>query len=86
MNDFGPSWRDGHAFNAIIHNVRPDLVDMEAVPQRKNRENLEHAFSTAEQHLGIPRLLDPEGKSEIEPGALILYGRAASRDSTVTRS
>lgn len=34
---------------------------MEQVPRNTNRVNLEHAFTTAEQHLGIPRLLDPEG-------------------------
>ncbi len=61
VKDFGRSWRDGVAFNAIIHNIRPELVDMKQVPNNSNRANLEHAFSTAEQHLGIARLLDPEG-------------------------
>ena len=49
------------AFNAIIHNIRPELVDMKQVPKNTNRTNLEHAFNTAETHLGIARLLDPEG-------------------------
>ena len=61
VNDFGKSWRNGVAFNAIIHNIRPELVDMKQVPKNPNRVNLEHAFSTAETHLGIARLLDPEG-------------------------
>ncbi len=64
MKDFGRSWRDGFAFNAIIHNIRPELVDMKKVRQSPARANLEHAFNTAENHLGIPRLLDPEGRSE----------------------
>ena len=45
----------------MIHNLRPDLVDMDAVRQQQARVNLEHAFSTAEG-LGIARLLDPEGR------------------------
>uniref|UniRef100_A0A3Q2FKT7 Calponin-homology (CH) domain-containing protein n=1 Tax=Cyprinodon variegatus TaxID=28743 RepID=A0A3Q2FKT7_CYPVA len=60
VKDFGPSWRDGVAFQAVVHAIRPDLVDMEVVRRRKNRENLEEAFSLAENELGIPRLLDPE--------------------------
>lgn len=63
VKDFGPSWRDGVAFQAVVHAIRPDLVDMEVVRRRKNRENLEEAFSLAENELGIPRLLDPEGLS-----------------------
>ena len=63
IKDFGKSWKDGVAFNAMIHNLRPDLVDMEIVQQQQPRVNLEHAFSTAETHLGIARLLDPEGTS-----------------------
>lgn len=60
IKDFGKSWTDGVAFNAMIHNIRPDLVDMDNVQKQQARINLEHAFSTAETELGIPRLLDPE--------------------------
>uniref|UniRef100_A0A3Q3K894 Calponin-homology (CH) domain-containing protein n=1 Tax=Monopterus albus TaxID=43700 RepID=A0A3Q3K894_MONAL len=60
VKDFGPSWRDGVAFQSVVHAIRPDLVDMEAVRRRSNRENLEEAFALAENELGIPRLLDPE--------------------------
>lgn len=61
MKDFGPSWRSGVAFHAIIHSIRPELVDMEHVRAQSNRKNLEEAFTLAEEKLGIPRLLDPEG-------------------------
>ncbi|KAK7104412.1 hypothetical protein V1264_019133 [Littorina saxatilis] len=60
IKDFGKSWKDGVAFNAMIHNIRPDLVDMDNVRRQQARINLEHAFSTAEDKLGIARLLDPE--------------------------
>ncbi|RVE57606.1 hypothetical protein OJAV_G00217940 [Oryzias javanicus] len=60
VRDFGPSWRDGVAFQSMVHAIRPDLVDMEEARRRSNRENLEEAFSLAENQLGIPRLLDPE--------------------------
>lgn len=65
IKDFGKSWKDGVAFNAMIHNIRPDLVDMDAVKRQQARVNLEHAFSTAENQLGIPRLLDPEGEWKV---------------------
>ncbi|KAK6304736.1 hypothetical protein J4Q44_G00253220 [Coregonus suidteri] len=60
VKDFGASWRSGVAFHSVVHAIRPDLVDMEVVRRRSNRENLEEAFSLAENELGIPRLLDPE--------------------------
>lgn len=67
VKDFGPSWRDGVAFQTVVHAIRPDLVDMEVVRRRSNRENLEDAFSLAENELGIPRLLDPEGARNLFP-------------------
>nr|VZI36511.1 unnamed protein product [Spirometra erinaceieuropaei] len=60
IKDFGPSWRDGVAFNAIVHSINPKLVDMQEVAHCSNRENLHRAFSLAEEELGIPKLLDPE--------------------------
>lgn len=61
VKDFGRSWRSGVAFHSVIHAIRPELVDLENVKGRSNRENLEEAFTIAEMELGIPRLLDPEG-------------------------
>ena len=60
--DFTSSWRDGLAFNALIHRNRPDLVDWRSVRSRVARERLEMAFHVAEREYGVTRLLDPEGK------------------------
>nr|XP_019953051.1 PREDICTED: nesprin-1-like [Paralichthys olivaceus] len=60
VKDFGPSWRTGLAFFAVINSLRPNLVDMERVLRRSNCENLQEAFLLAEMELGIPQLLDPE--------------------------
>uniref|UniRef100_A0A8C3G4R7 Calponin-homology (CH) domain-containing protein n=1 Tax=Cyclopterus lumpus TaxID=8103 RepID=A0A8C3G4R7_CYCLU len=60
VKDFGPSWRTGLAFFAVIHALRPNLVDMERIWRRPNRENLQEAFLLAETELGVPQLLDPE--------------------------
>lgn len=41
---------------------RPELFDWSSVEKKMSViDRLEHAFSKAEQHLGIERLLDPEG-------------------------
>ncbi|XP_013881860.1 dystrophin [Austrofundulus limnaeus] len=58
--NFSSSWNDGLAFNALIHSHRPELFDWSSVDKKTSVERLEHAFSKAEQHLGIERLLDPE--------------------------
>ncbi len=63
--DFGPSWRDGYIFNAMVHNIDPSLVKMEELKLRSNVDNLENAFNIAENNLGIPRLLDAEGKLKV---------------------
>ncbi|KAF8570934.1 hypothetical protein P879_02040 [Paragonimus westermani] len=60
VQDFGSSWRDGLAFNAMVHNIDSTLVQMDQLKYRTHRENLEHAFTQAETYLGIPKLLDPE--------------------------
>ncbi|UJR08743.1 hypothetical protein I4U23_013000 [Adineta vaga] len=60
VRDFTTSWRDGLAFNALVHGIRPDLVDLRRVQQMEVRDRLENAFVVAEEHLGVPRLMDAE--------------------------
>ena len=61
VTDFKSSWRNGMAFLAVIHALRPDLIDMKNVKHRSNKDNLREAFKIAEQELKIPKLLEPEG-------------------------
>ncbi len=61
VRDFTSSWRDGLAFNALIHAIRPDLVDLRRVERMNPRERLENAFRIAQDHLGIHSLIDAEG-------------------------
>ncbi|KPM10180.1 Microtubule-actin cross-linking factor 1-like protein [Sarcoptes scabiei] len=60
VRDFTHSWKDGKAFNAIIHRNRPDLLDYRSCRSRTAIQNLEHAFNVAERDLGVTKLLDPE--------------------------
>uniref|UniRef100_A0A8B7VPT1 Dystrophin-like n=1 Tax=Castor canadensis TaxID=51338 RepID=A0A8B7VPT1_CASCN len=60
--NFTTSWSDGLALNALIHSHRPDLFDWNSVvSQQSATQRLEHAFNIAKCHLGIEKLLDPEG-------------------------
>ena len=60
VKDFSESWRDGKAFCSLIHRHRPDLIDYRKVKQQAPIDNLEMAFTVAENELGVTRLLDPE--------------------------
>lgn len=61
ITNFTTSWSDGLAFTALIHRFRPDLFDYEIVSRKPANARLEYAFRMAHKHLGIARLLDPEG-------------------------
>uniref|UniRef100_A0A8D2ZD64 Dystrophin n=1 Tax=Scophthalmus maximus TaxID=52904 RepID=A0A8D2ZD64_SCOMX len=74
--NFSSSWNDGLAFNALIHSHRPELFDWSAVEKKTSAiDRLEHAFSTAEQHLRTDRLLDPEDVAVPHPDkkSVIMY-------------
>ncbi|KAM9828919.1 dystrophin isoform 2-T2 [Syngnathus typhle] len=74
--NFSSSWNDGLAFNALLHSHRPELFDWSSVEAKESAiDRLEHAFSKAEQHLGIDRLLDPEDVAVPHPDkkSVIMY-------------
>ncbi|XP_028029406.1 dystonin isoform X15 [Bombyx mandarina] len=75
VSDFTSSWRDGLAFNALIHRNRPDLIDWRNIRSRQVRERLETAFHVVEKEYGVTRLLDPEDVDTHEPDekSLITY-------------
>ena len=58
VTNFTKNWRSGLAFCALIHRHRPELLNYDDCLTKSNAENLELAFSLAEEHVGIPRLLD----------------------------
>ncbi|XP_071480653.1 spectrin beta chain, non-erythrocytic 1-like [Diadema antillarum] len=60
IRNFTTSWRDGLAFNALIHKHRPDLIDYNKLTKVQPVQNLNNAFNVAEQKLGLAKLLDPE--------------------------
>ncbi|XP_014871899.1 spectrin beta chain, erythrocytic isoform X3 [Poecilia latipinna] len=60
ITNFTTSWKDGMAFNALIHKHRPDLVDYTKLKRSNPTHNLQNAFNVAEQKLGVTKLLDPE--------------------------
>nr|CAD7416103.1 unnamed protein product [Timema poppensis] len=54
------SWRNGLAFNALLHSHRPDLISYETLQPRQHRQNLNNAFDVANTVLGVPKILDAE--------------------------
>lgn len=71
IKDFTSSWKNGLAFNALIHKHRPHLFDYKELVERRDdyssnmkyaEYTLENAFSIAQEKLQIERLLDIEGK------------------------
>ncbi|XP_006860931.1 PREDICTED: spectrin beta chain, non-erythrocytic 2 [Chrysochloris asiatica] len=67
VHNFTTSWRDGLAFNAIVHKHRPDLLDFEALKKCNAHYNLQNAFNLAEKELGLTKLLDPEDVNVDQP-------------------
>ncbi|XP_066903176.1 spectrin beta chain, erythrocytic isoform X2 [Halyomorpha halys] len=85
IQDFTGSWRNGLGFNALIHSHRPDLIDFTSLQPAKHIENLNNAFETAHQELGIPKLLDAEDVDTNRPDEKSIMTYVASYYHTFAR-
>ncbi|XP_039230900.1 spectrin beta chain, non-erythrocytic 5 isoform X4 [Drosophila yakuba] len=87
ITDFTNSWRSGLGFNALIHSHRPDLFEYSTIVNSKNSnlDNLNHAFDTAANELGIPSLLDAEDIDSARPDEKSILTYVASYYHTFAR-
>ncbi|MCI4391085.1 hypothetical protein PGIGA_G00130240 [Pangasianodon gigas] len=60
VQNFHISWKDGLAFNALIHRHRPELINYDKLRKDDPVTNLNNAFEVAEKYLDIPKMLDAE--------------------------
>ncbi|XP_048883547.1 spectrin beta chain, non-erythrocytic 1-like isoform X1 [Brienomyrus brachyistius] len=67
IHNFTTSWRDGLAFNAIVHKHRPDLIEFDTLKKSNAHHNLQNAFNLADKELGLTKLLDPEDVNVDQP-------------------
>ncbi|XP_059207001.1 spectrin family protein isoform X1 [Centropristis striata] len=67
IHNFTTSWRDGLAFNAIVHKHRPDVIEFDNLKRSNAHYNLQNAFNVAEKELGLTKLLDPEDVNVDQP-------------------
>jgi Ca2+-binding EF-hand superfamily protein len=66
VKDFTYSWQSGLAFCALIHRHRPDLLNYDTLDKTDAHACTRTAFDVAQQHLGIPQLLDVEDLCDVK--------------------
>ncbi|KAL9940380.1 hypothetical protein V8E36_001085 [Tilletia maclaganii] len=65
VQNFTYSWKDGLALCALIHRHRPDLLNYDALDKTDAHACTRLAFNVAQEHLGIPQLLDVEDLCDV---------------------
>ncbi|EFP12235.1 CRE-DYS-1 protein [Caenorhabditis remanei] len=58
--DFTSSFRDGHAFNYLIHSYDKKLINLSKTAEMSAIDRIENAFGVAEKTWNVPRLLSPK--------------------------
>eukprot|EP00052_Salpingoeca_macrocollata_P018860 m.155408 g.155408 ORF g.155408 m.155408 type:complete len:878 (-) comp20807_c8_seq1:31-2664(-) len=60
VDNFHMSWKDGLAFNALIHRHRPELLNFDALRKDDPQTNWKTCLETADKHLDIPPMLEAD--------------------------
>jgi len=60
VTDYGnKSWGDGLAMAALVHSIRPDLIQFDSLSTENPAKNFKLAFDAA-QRMGVAQILDAE--------------------------
>jgi vacuolar-type H+-ATPase subunit I/STV1 len=75
VHDFKESFSDGRVLLALLHRYDSTFVDFESVDGSKKSENVTQAFTTAEEKISIPQLLDAAtvASGHADERSMVLY-------------
>lgn len=75
IEDFGASWENGLAFNALLHKKNPQLFNYDLLLKNDASENLGHAFRTAKDIYGVDEFLEVEDivNGESDKKSIMVY-------------
>lgn len=75
IHDFTHSFADGRVLLALLHKYDESFVEFEKVDASKKTENVTQAFTTAEEKISIPQLLDAPtvAAGEADERSMVLY-------------
>lgn len=72
-----PTWikalQDGLCFNALIHKMRPNLLDYKALSASDKEGNLNQALDLGEKYLKIEKYLNASDIAKLDETAMIVY-------------
>jgi len=73
IQDFTKSFHNGMAFLALIHKMRPKLIDYDARDPGMKESNLELALELGAKYLNIPKYLQPADIPKLDEISMIVY-------------
>jgi Ca2+-binding EF-hand superfamily protein len=73
IKDFGKSFHNGLPFLALIHRMRPKLVDYDSLHPDNKQHNLEVALNLGEKYLGIEKYITADEIPKLNELSMIVY-------------
>jgi spectrin beta len=73
IQDFTKSFHDGMAFLALVHKMRPKLIDYDARDPGMKESNLELALELGAKYLNIPKYLSASDIHKLDEISMIVY-------------
>jgi len=73
IQDFTKSFHDGMAFLALVHRMRPKLIDYDARDPGMKESNLDLALELGAKYLNIPKYLSASDIRKLDEISMIVY-------------